>query len=210
MVIKNIAKLCKKTGIVQLFYDESRDVQWIGNGCACWALYGMPMLDGENVLTALDIPEKDWPKIVVRETAAPQEFDLSDMADEEELKDPVVSISYGGQLVIPLKSRVGTILADPEHFRPMKDVDHLTVHARMTVGGKIYLAAKGGLLLQGIILPKELKTFAALPDILAELSQSLEKSIIEEAEQLGQAEPEEFSAQVEQYTIDPETGEVVE
>lgn len=199
MVIKNIAKLCKKTGQIRLFYDESRDVQWIGNGYAAWALYGMPMLDAENVLTALDIPEKDRDKIVAMERQPPKELDLNDVADEEELPDPPVSICYGGQLVLPLRSSSGTILADPELFKPMRDVDHLTVHARKTPSGKIYLAAKGGLLLHGIVMPTSLHGFEALPDILAELSREMEKSITAEAE-AGKDE--------DQMEIDPETGEV--
>lgn len=203
MVFKNIVKLCKKTGQVRLYYDESRDVQWISNGYACWALYGMPMLDAENVLTAMDIPEKDWEKIIVRETEPPKDLNLNDVADEEELPDPVISICYGGQLVMPLRSSAGTILADPELFKPLRDVDHLTVHARRTASGKIYLAAKGGLLLQGIILPASLHSFEALPDILADLSREMEKSITAEAE-AGAGEDE------DQMEIDPETGEVKE
>lgn len=204
MVIKNIAKLCKKTGIVRLWYDESRGVQWISNGYACWALYGMPMLDAENVLTALDIPEKDFDKIVVRETEPPKDLNLNDLTDEEELPDPAISICYGGQLVMPLQSTAGTILADPELFKPLRDVDHLTVHARTTPAGKIYLAAKGGLLLQGIVMPTELKKFTALPDILNRLAVTLEQSIRDEAE-AGAGEKID-----EQYEIDPETGEVKE
>ena len=73
------------------------------------------------------------------------------------------------------------------------------MHARRTASGKIYLAAKGGLLLQGIILPASLHSFEALPDILADLSRELEKSITAEAE-AGEDE--------DQMEIDPETGEV--
>lgn len=199
MVIKNIAKLCKKTGIVRLWYDESRGVQWISNGYAAWALYGMPMMDAENVLTALDIPEKDWEKIVVRETKPPKDLDLNDLADGEELPDPAISICYGGQLVVPLQSTAGTILADPELFKPLRDVNHLTVHARKKGNGEIYLACKGGLMLHGLVLPKELKSFAALPGILNRLAVTLEKSITAEA---GAGED------VDQMEIDPETGEV--
>ena len=205
MVIKNIAKLCKKTGQVRLYYDESRDVQWISNGYACWALYGMPMLDAENVLTALDISEKEKDKIVVRELSElPAGLDFSEGVYEEALPDPAISICYGGSLVIPLQAKEdGMILADPELFKPLKDVNKLTVHARKKGNGEIYLACKGGLMLHGLVLPKELKSFAALPDILADLSRELEKSITAEAE----ADAGDDENQME---IDPETGEVKE
>ena len=54
MIIKRIAKLVKKTGVARLWYDGDRDVQWISNGFGCWALFGMPLMDADNLLTALD------------------------------------------------------------------------------------------------------------------------------------------------------------
>lgn len=200
MVIKRIAKLIKKSGVAQLWYDESRDVQWVGNGSACWALFGMPMLDGDNLLTALDIPDKDREKIIVRETEAPSGYDFEDAADEEALPDPAIMISYGGQLLLPLQGSTGAILADPELFRPLDGQD-ISVYARRTKSGQIYLAAKAGMLLQGIVMPKQLQSLAALPDILRRLAATLEASITAEAARAG--------AEDGQCEIDPDTGEII-
>ncbi len=204
MVIKQIAKQIKRTGLATLYYDESRDVQWISNGYAVWALYGMPLLEAENVLTALDITEKEKEKIVVRELGElPAGLDFSDTVDgEEDLPDPVISICYGGSLVLPLTTKEdGVILADPELFKPLKDVEHMTVHARKKPNGEIYLACKGGLLLHGLVLPKELRSFAALPDVLNVTARLLSDSIIaEEQRRAGEDR--------DQMEIDPETGEV--
>lgn len=206
MVIKQIAKQIKRTGLATLYYDESRDVQWISNGYAVWALYGMPLMEAENVLTALDITEKEKDKIVVRELGElPAGLDFSDADDsEEDLADPVISICYGGSLVIPLQTKEdGLVLADPELFKPLKDVEHMTVHARKKANGELYLACKGGLLLHGLVLPKELRSFAALPDILNKVSEQLEKSVVSEAQRRSGEDEN-------QMEIDPETGEVKE
>lgn len=202
VVIKNIAKLCKASRRVMLWYDGERDVQWISNGSACWPLYGMPVLDVDNVLTVLDIPEKDWEKIVVSELSAPPEgIDFGDIADEEEIRDPALSINFGGQLILPLQTAAGMLLADPELFRPMKDVDHMTLHVRQTDSGMRYLAAKGGLLLHGIIMPLNLKAFTALPGILSAVAAGLEES-------LERQTPDDEEAG--QMQVDQETGEVLE
>ena len=201
MIIKRIAKLVKKTGVARLWYDGDRDVQWISNGFGCWALFGMPLMDADNLLTALDIPDKDREKIIVSETKAPGNIDFSDIADNEEsLPEPTVSICYGGQLLLPLQGSSGAILADPNLFLPLDNQD-LSVYARRNESGKIYLAAKAGMLLQGIVMPKELKSMASLPEILQKLASTLEASIAAEAEREGASE--------EQFEIDPETGEVV-
>lgn len=204
MIIKNIAKLVKKSGRAVLWMDDARDVQWISNGSACWALFGMPLLDAENVLTALDIPEKDWEKIIVSELdEAPAAMDFGDLVDgEEQLKDPVLTLSYGGSLLLPLTTAEGLILADPDLFRPLRDVDQLTVHVRRDKEGGRYLAVKGGMLLQAIVMPKDLNTYRALPEILQTLAVGLEDSLAKLA-----AAPDEDE---DQMAIDPETGEVIE
>jgi hypothetical protein len=204
MIIKNIAKLVKKSGCAVLWMDETRAVQWISNGSACWALFGMPMLDGDNVLTALDIPEKDREKIIVSELdEAPAALDFGDMVDgEEQLKDPVLSLSYGGSLLLPLTTAEGLILADPDLFQPLRDDDQLTVHVRQDTEGGRYLAVKGGMLLQAIVMPKNLNAYRALPEILHTLAVGLEDSLAKLAAAPGEDK--------DQMAIDPETGEVIE
>lgn len=196
MIIKNIAKLCKRAGVVVLWNDEERGVQWTSNGAAAWQMAGMPWMDAETVLTALDVPEKDRDKIVVREIPAPGSYDLDDESEEIALRDPAIMISYGGQQVLPVTTPEGVLLVNPDLFRPLKDVSQLTVHFRRSESGTVYLALKRGLLLQGIILPLRLGQFAGLPEILRSMAEKLEASI--------QAEQE--SAQM---AIDPETGEIL-
>ena len=205
MIIKKIAKLCKRAGTVVLWYDARHDTQWISNGAAAWPLYGMPLLDAENVLTVLDIPEKDWPKITVREMQRPDAYDFNDDYEAGELGNPAVTISYGGQLLMPLSTPAGTLLVDPELFAPLRDNSQLTVHLRheQSGQGKPYLAVKRGLLLQGIIMPLAYGPYAALPDILAHLSRDLAASMVDAAEERDEEEDEQFE-------IDPATGEVKE
>lgn len=206
MIIKKIAKLCKRAGAVVLWYDKRHDTQWISNGSAAWPLYGMPILDTENVLTVLDIPEKDWPKITVREKALPEAYDFNDDYEAGEVGNPAVTISYGGQLLMPLSTPAGTLLVDPELFAPLRDNNQLTVHLRHEKSGqgKPYLAVKRGLLLQGIVMLLSYGPYAALPDILANLAKDLAASMLDAAEEQNEGE------EADQYSIDPETGEVTE
>lgn len=203
MVIKHIAKLCKKTGTVRLWDDEDRDVQWISNGQAAWPLYGMPYLDADNVLTALDIPEKDWDKITVKEMEQPESLGFDDIPDgEKALRDPALTIIFGGRVAMPIETSEGLALIDPELLRPLKDVSQLTLHERRSTLGELYLAAKGGMLLQGILLPLNPKIFEPLPELLNAAADGLSRSLSLRREQEEEAE--------DQYRIDPETGEVVE
>ncbi|MBR5342587.1 MAG: hypothetical protein IK149_01675 [Oscillospiraceae bacterium] len=193
MQIKQIAKLVKQSGELQLWTDAEQDTQWICNGYGAWPLYGFPFLDSDSVLAVLDIPEKDREKIIVTEKAPPDGICLKDEASEEELPDPPISICYGGELLLPLETSEGLLLVDPNLFKPLRDVQPLTVHVRKTKRGEAYLAAKGGMLLHGILWPRNLKTYGALPDLLGRIAGGLTESITRDAEKL----PDEEDDQIE-------------
>ncbi len=182
MQIKQIAKLVKRTGQLQLWTDAEQDTQWICNGYGAWPLYGFPFLDSDSVLAVLDIPEKDREKIIVTEKAPPEGVCLKDEAEERELPPAVLSVCYGGTFLLPMETPDGLLLVDPDLFKPMRDVHPLTVHVRKTPSGEEYLAAKGGMLLHGILWPKNLQGFGALPDLLGRVAAGLTESILRTAE----------------------------
>lgn len=182
MQIKQIAKLVKRTGHLLLWTDAERDTQWICNGYGAWPLYGFPFLDSDSVLAVLDFTEKDREKIIVTEKAPPEGVCLEDETEEQECPPTVLSVCYGGEFVLPVETPEGLLLVDPDLLRPMRDVHPLTLHARKTPDGEVYLAAKGGMLLHGILWPKNLQAYGALPDLLGRVAAGLTESIIRAAE----------------------------
>lgn len=151
MKIKAIASLLKGNRLINLW--DCGDTQWISNGRAAYPLYGMPRLDEETVMTVMDIPEKDRDKYIVDNLGAPTKLNLSDYDDtERRLPPPMLTIGYGGEVLMPARTSLGLMFFDPAYLKPI-DEDY-ELFEREDKDGEMYIAVKAGLLLKGIILPK--------------------------------------------------------
>lgn len=63
MVVKKIVQICKKTGVLNIYDDTERGIQWIGNGYSVYPLEQMPYFSPETICRAYDISEKQAEKI---------------------------------------------------------------------------------------------------------------------------------------------------
>ncbi|MEA5151982.1 MAG: hypothetical protein VB039_05210 [Oscillospiraceae bacterium] len=208
MKIKAIAALAKKNKYIQMWDDEKTRVQWISNGYAAYPLYGMPELDGESVLTVLDVPEMEREKYTVRMGPMPDGCVFDDTDETERALAPTVGLTlgYGGQVLAPARTSLGLLFFDPEFLRPVQDKPY-ELYERETDGGRIYLAIKSGLLLTAVIMPKAPNEEDIL-DRLETLERELRTTISRRA-----AESREEGAEAgEQYgvEVDEETGEVLD
>lgn len=190
MKIKSIAGLMKARKQIVLLNDE-HGCQWISDGRACYPLYGMPELDKENILTVMDIPEKDREKYTVRHENTPIKFNFGDSDDtERELLPQLLTIGYGGSVYIPARTSLGLQFIDPDYLKPLSDKP-FELYERESINGEIYIAIKSGFVLQAVIIPAEVNREDIAERLLAlysELRQSITRPV----------------------KVDEDTGEVVE
>ena len=206
MKIKNVAAICKRKKSIVLYNDQSGQ-QYISDGFAVYPVFGLPKLNTDYVLTIFDIPEKEREKYITRETVLPSGINLSDDDYSEKAVIPIpISIAYGGVPLRPLKTTGGIVYIDGRYLSPLADMlDVLELYERRTAEGALYIAAKAGFLLQGVIFP-QIMIEESFVNRLSELSRLTEEAFAKQ----GATEKQE--AAPGQYAIraDPNTGEVME
>lgn len=57
MKIKKIIALCKQLHVITTLLTESEKLMWIGDGCGIYPAYGVPIMDGVDLLRMNDIGE---------------------------------------------------------------------------------------------------------------------------------------------------------
>lgn len=162
MKIKAVAAICKKNKRFCL-YDSITEsggdgAQWLGDGFCAYPLQGLPRLEEESIYTMFDITDKQQDKIIFRRDALPEGINFKDTdACENILEDEKLSFAVDGKVLRPLHTQQGITFIDAAYLAPFADVaDMLELFERVTPGGQIYIAAKTGLLLVGIIFPYNL------------------------------------------------------
>ena len=211
MKIKNIAAICKRNKFIAVINRYTRNgtlTQYIGDGAACYPVFGLPELDGESVLTIFDVPEKDREKYIVQEREAPMGINFEDVDPTERLIDKrMMSLISSGRVLRPMQTSRGLVFIESRYLSPVSDVmDVLELYERYTPAGQPYIVAKAGLLLQAVIMPCEVIN-QQFVDQLDELTRmcALALGEKERKEREANKEPEQYS-----MDVDPKTGEVVE
>lgn len=161
MKIASIQQICKGAKRIELFSAPSSSVQWISEGGAFYPLYNLPQLEQENVFTMFDIPEDKQNKIrFEHKFTLPQAICFEDHTNGETLLElGSISVYTRGQVLLPLKTSLGIVYINQKYLAPFKDSKNgVTLHERITPNGAVYIAAKEGFLLTGIILPLDVIT----------------------------------------------------
>ena len=57
MKIKKIIGLCKQLRVITVLHSQSGELMWIGDGCALYPAYGVPIMDAVDLLRLNDIGE---------------------------------------------------------------------------------------------------------------------------------------------------------
>lgn len=162
MKIKTVAALCKKNKAFCLYDSVTREgevgTQWLGDGFSAYPLQGLPLLEEESIYTMFDITDKQQEKITFRRDALPKGINFGDTdACENVIEDEKLSFAVDGKILRPLHTQQGITFIDAAYLAPFSDVaDMLELYERVTPGGHIYIAAKTGFLLAGIIFPYDL------------------------------------------------------
>lgn len=154
MKMKSIVSICKHSKIFYLFDDEN-GMQWLGDGGAIYPLLKMPPLNPENIFTVFDIPGKQAIDMFVKQKPIPESIDLQDVAKCEEILTPhKMEIRYNGRIFQSFHTSQGIQFIDKKYLAPLSDYkDMLQLYERKDKDGRIYIAAKNGLLLVAVIMP---------------------------------------------------------
>lgn len=155
-----VAQLCKASrDIVLVNMDEGgrRPVQWVGTAQALYPLHGMPTMNKAQIYALFDVTEKQEGKIRFTEKTADKiGFSIGDFDGTERMIEPRgIGIVYGGCVYVPFDTSKGIRLIDRAYIMAMvKDIDILSFYERQTSGGTIYIVARMGLLLAGVLMPR--------------------------------------------------------
>lgn len=167
MKLSKIGALCKayKRFVV---YNVGHGMQWISDGYAAYPLCDLPPLEEDNVFAIFDIPEDKRGKMYFDERqGVPTGMSFADaVQDEVEIKPYSIGIIWQGAIYYPCKSREGILFVDKKYLSPFED--GVVLYERWAENGTPYIAAKRGMLLEGVITPAGIAT-AELAELLCEV-----------------------------------------
>ncbi len=198
MKLSAIESICKARKTILLSVIEG--VQWISDGFAAYPLLGLPIMNGENVLTLFHVADKKKGDYQIDENVSLDGiYDMSDVGGAEvDLRESFVQIHNGKMSLTPFFSETGVLYVASKYLRPFEDAgEPCRFFERKTARGRSYIAVMEGFLLKGILLPEE----RIDPTFAGELRR------IALATEILVAKPPEERGQMH---LDMETGEVVE
>lgn len=215
MKVSKVAQLCKaerNITLVNANEEDEKPTQWVGTRQAIYPIYGLRTLNKDQIYTIFDVTEKQAGKITYTETTANRIAFRLDQHDftEKPIQPLFVSIADGGTLYVPFDTSKGLRLVDRTYIMAMtKEVELLSYSERQTADGKIYIVARMGYLIVGIIAPR----FNAGGDADLLKFAGIFASRMDYAWTIANAEKrvqDKRDEEVQLALIDPETGEILD
>lgn len=189
MKIKKIVDICRHEGVARISKD-TRGIQWLSCGYACYPLYEIPELSEDNFFTIFDFSPKQREDTLFERTEHPMALSTSDFYDDEELCERLTpNIPFGSKLLIPFSTLSGIKFLDSEFLAPLADeIKNVAVYERTPRNGEPYFAVKVGMSLRALIMPFNAvnKPFVEnIEKIYSLCKNALYKKEAEEARQIG-------------------------
>ena len=165
MKLKALAALCKKEATYRILdreteHDINKPVlqQWLGVNGAIYPLPDLPYLTENHIANLFDVSfgQIDSGKVKIESEEFPPELDGSDYHAGEVVLDTAdgITIAYGAHVVRPYVTQSGHEFVNIEYLKPVEDAGvHLEIYERRSKSGQIYLAAKVGFKVVGLIMP---------------------------------------------------------
>lgn len=153
MKLKDVAKLCASTGIIQLSEVEGR--QWIGNGYASYPVHGLPELGTDTVAAVLDFDENKQEKMQIAQMGLADLFDLDDMrAGEKSLTDVILRFVRKGRTIDAWTTEDGEVVfTDAALTKPyLADDNKAQLYLRRTKRGQSYIVGKSGMFVSALLM----------------------------------------------------------
>lgn len=152
MKINKLIAICKKSKRINLC--DGMNHQWCGDGACLYQLVNMPELDKESIYTIFDISVEQQKSISYNRSELPIKKLFEDTYEGEQVLDrESISINMRKDNYIPLITSRGVIFINGIYLTPITDNDYIELYERVLPNGRVYIAAKQGLLLIGIISP---------------------------------------------------------
>lgn len=154
MIIKNLARNCRKQLAVKMFDDSRNGIQWLGDRGGIYPAYGIPRMDKNQVLFVFDVPEEKRDKCLVAEYDDISDyFDISDGASDNEAVGFGLPMFFGGKLIYPVSTSGGVAFYEASAFEPIRDCKDAKLYERYTEAGDLYFVAKDGMMVEAVISP---------------------------------------------------------
>jgi hypothetical protein len=165
MIIKNIAKLCKKSSTIRLtekVVTKKSFGQWIGDNRGIYLITDLPLMTEQEIMTVLDIPEKDRESKMINYIPR---HSMALLTDNEESEQPIKSTGFpqlkiGSNVYNLIETGEGTmIFVKKEYLEPLKDSMEkgtLRLYTRSGEFGETYLVVKQGMFIEALIEPEDI------------------------------------------------------
>lgn len=204
MKIGKIAKLCKQMHDIMIVNDERENgqrVQWVGTRREIYPLYGFPILDEKTVFYAFDIDKNKKGDFIYTEMSAGEcALNIGERdATEREIREETYHITLMNSTYTPIDTSKGMRFINREYMQPLVSAsDMLHLAERRTKGGVIYIVARLGLFVAGVIAPRVITVQEEIQPFL-DLAER-----VEFARQCTEADKTIF------VKVESETGEIME
>jgi len=157
MKLSKVAKLCKdrmSIMIVDKGGDEEELTQWIGTPEAMYPLYNLPEIDEKTIFVIFDVDDKKKTDYSVHRIGAdecPLCLEETD-ATERPIEPSHYQIVAESHAYLIFDTSKGIRFVNRAYLAPMMSkLDQLMFFERRTKSGQIYIVAKLGMLLAGVI-----------------------------------------------------------
>lgn len=153
MKIKSIASILRSTNSIHIYRNGSE--LWLCNGYATYAVYNLPFLSKEQVLTILDIPEEKQNNYFIKEYEELPEYIKSNNYTEYQLNRTSFFITWLGTTYEVLFSPHGLLLVNTKYLKPFDEIKdgYTLVECIPYTGNKRIIRVKAGFLIVGAIAP---------------------------------------------------------
>lgn len=210
MKLSKVAKLCKdhmNITIVNVPHGDEEVVQWVGTPYALYPFYNLPIMNEKSAFVVFDVEEKKRADFSFREITAGPDFPMR-LEETDETERPIEpahhQIVFESRVYMVFDTSKGVRLVNRSFFSPMMSkLDELMFFERQDARGKIYIAAKLGLLLAGVIMPMSQRRDDDTMLIFA-------KKLYERMAYARECDKVETTKEPEIVLVDRQTGEVVE
>ena len=161
MKLKKVGAICNAGGCYYLINQTDADgenvYQWLGDGRSAYPLVGLPVMDVENICAMFDITEKKREKLIMRQMDAPDTMNWEDTDPlERQIGDPKLCVRYDGRDLLPLETTAGITFIQEKYLLPLDGLEYMRLYERRGTDGGLYIVAKIGMILQAVIMPRDL------------------------------------------------------
>lgn len=191
MKVSKYAALAKRSGYCKVILTETKET-WLALRNAIYKAAELPEMHGPlQVRAVLDVPEKAWGNVFLKEESVGSTKDIfginmsEDVAGELQTEELDIQVMYKGELATGLRCEDGEIVFyDATLMAPVSDIlknsDYAQIVIRKDVNGRAVVVVKNGFEPVAAIMPLDLPN----KDFLTKLAE-LDSLCIEQYERNG-------------------------